>query len=102
LKVGKAPFYFPGIATSPAAYPTSMLLRLSVLTFLLTLRIVAQQGDDKGVRMDPVVPKKLIPPSPVLPVEEALKSFQLAPGFVIEAVAAEPLVEKPVCLDVGL
>lgn len=49
--------------------------------------------------MDPVVPEKEIPPSPVLSVEEALKAFKIAPGFVIEPVAAEPLVEKPVCLD---
>ncbi len=49
--------------------------------------------------MDPVVPEKEIPPSPVLPVAEALKSFKIAPGFTIEPVAAEPLVEKPVCLD---
>ena len=49
--------------------------------------------------MDPVVPEEIIPPSSVLSVGEALKSFQLAPGFVIEPVVAEPLVDKPVCLD---
>ncbi len=49
--------------------------------------------------MKPVVPEKLISPSPVLTVDQALKSFRLEPGFVIEAVVAEPLVEKPVCLD---
>ena len=49
--------------------------------------------------MDPVVPEKDVPPSPVLPVEQALKSFQIAPGFVIEPVAVEPMVEEPVCLD---
>ena len=49
--------------------------------------------------MDPVVPENLIPPSPVLRVDQALKTFKLAPGFVIEAVAFEPLVEEPVCLD---
>lgn len=49
--------------------------------------------------MDPVVPEKDVPPAPVLTVEEALKSFKIASGFVIEPVATEPLVEKPVCLD---
>lgn len=49
--------------------------------------------------MAAVVPENLIPPSPVLSPAEALESFQLAPGFIIEAVATEPLVEKPVCLD---
>lgn len=48
--------------------------------------------------MQPVVPEELIPPAPVLSVEEALKSFTIADGFIIEPVAAEPLVEKPVAL----
>jgi mono/diheme cytochrome c family protein/glucose/arabinose dehydrogenase len=64
------------------------------------LPLAAQQGDRKEHgNMAPVVPEDEIPPSPVLPVKDALKSFQLAPGFVIEPVATEPLVEKPVCLD---
>ena len=49
--------------------------------------------------MNPVVPEDVIPPSPVLSVEEALKTFTLADGYVIEPVAAEPLVEKPVALS---
>jgi len=65
---------------------------------LLTLPLPAQDQNDVS-RMKPVVPEDQIPPSPVLSVAEALKSFKLAPGFVIEPVAAEPLVEKPVCLD---
>ncbi len=76
-----------------------MILRFSFLTIFLTLSAFAQHGDEKGARMDPVVPENLIPPSPILSVEEALKTFKLAPGFVIEAVVAEPLVENPVCLD---
>ncbi|MEZ6153650.1 MAG: c-type cytochrome [Pirellulaceae bacterium] len=40
-----------------------------------------------------------IPPSPALPPEEALKSFQVAPGFRIECVAAEPLVVDPVMFE---
>lgn len=36
-----------------------------------------------------------IPPAPALSPEEALKSFKLPPGFRIELVAAEPLVEDP-------
>ena len=48
--------------------------------------------------MSPVVPEELIPPAPVLSVEDALKAFTIADGFVIEPVAIEPLVEKPVAL----
>ncbi len=40
-----------------------------------------------------------IPPSPALPPEKALKSFQLAPGFRVECVAAEPLVVDPVMFE---
>ncbi|QJE96935.1 DUF7133 domain-containing protein [Luteolibacter luteus] len=48
---------------------------------------------------DPVVPVDLIPPAPALSPAEALKTFKVASGFVIEPVATEPLVEKPVALD---
>ncbi|MES2438680.1 MAG: PVC-type heme-binding CxxCH protein [Verrucomicrobiota bacterium] len=76
-----------------------MFFRIAGSFLLMSLLAAAQQGDDKGARMDPVVPEKLIPPSPVLTVGEALKSFRLAAGFVIEPVVAEPLVDSPVCLD---
>lgn len=36
------------------------------------------------------------PPAPVLSVDDALASFRIAPGFRIEAVATEPLVEDPI------
>lgn len=38
------------------------------------------------------------PPAPVLSPAEALGSFSLAPGFSIEPVATEPLVEDPVAI----
>jgi glucose/arabinose dehydrogenase/mono/diheme cytochrome c family protein len=37
-------------------------------------------------------------PAPVLSPQEALKAFRIAPGFEIELVAAEPLVEDPVAM----
>jgi glucose/arabinose dehydrogenase/mono/diheme cytochrome c family protein len=37
-------------------------------------------------------------PAPVLSPEEALEAFRIAPGFEIELVAAEPLVEDPVAM----
>jgi mono/diheme cytochrome c family protein len=39
-----------------------------------------------------------IPPAPVLSPQEELKTFKLPPGFHIELVAAEPMVEEPVAL----
>lgn len=71
-----------------------------VAALLGTLPLAAQNGDKKDHdNMAPVVPEKDVPPSPVLSVDEALKKFKIAPGFVIEPVVTEPLVEKPVCVD---
>ncbi|MBK1834535.1 DUF7133 domain-containing protein [Roseibacillus ishigakijimensis] len=71
----------------------------SALSLLLALSLLAQQGNrDDHENMDPVVPEELIPPAPVLTLEQALKTFRVADGYVIEPVAAEPLVEKPVAL----
>jgi len=39
-----------------------------------------------------------VPPAPILSPEEAIESFRLPPGFRIETVAAEPLVEDPVTI----
>ncbi len=73
------------------------------LPFLLVLcalgsTLLAQRGDRKGHKMDSFVPEDAIPPAPFLSVGEALKTFKIAPGFVIEPVAAEPLVDLPVTL----
>ncbi len=72
-----------------------MVLRSAIFQLLLVVSAFAKPD----AQMRPVVPENRIPPSPFLSVGEALKTFRLAPGFIIEAVAAEPLVEKPVCLD---
>ena len=77
-----------------------MTTRFFALFLILTNCVHAQNGNRKDFdKMKPVVPVELIPAAPVLSPAEAQKTFQLAPGFVIEAFAAEPLVEKPVALD---
>lgn len=40
-----------------------------------------------------------LPPPPVLSPEEALKSFKVEPGFRVELVAAEPLVDTPIAMS---
>ncbi len=66
---------------------------------LISASALAQQGNRKGHdKMDDVVPADLIPPAPVLSVDQALKTFTIEKGFIIEPVAAEPLIEKPVAL----
>jgi len=74
--------------------------RTAFLTLLLPSLALAQNGDKKEHgNMSPVVPASEIPASPVLSATDAIKAFKLAPGFVIEPFAAEPLVDKPVALD---
>lgn len=61
--------------------------------------LLAQNGDNKKHKsMEDVVPPEMIPAAPVLGVEDALKSFSVQEGFVIEAVAVEPFVDKPVAI----
>lgn len=57
---------------------------------------MAQLGDKPGEAQKPLVPPELIPPSPALTPEEEAKTFQVAPGFKVELVAADPLVGDPV------
>jgi len=75
------------------------LISLLSLVALPANYAFAQNGNRAGHHsMEPVVPEEIIPPAPILSVEESLASFTLAEGFAIEAVATEPLVEKPVSL----
>ncbi|MGC6426711.1 MAG: DUF7133 domain-containing protein [Akkermansiaceae bacterium] len=79
-----------------------MKLRIAatVTLFLSVSFLAAQNGDNKKHKsMDDIVPKDIIPPAPVLDVKDALKSFTVAEGFEIEAVAAEPFIDKPVAVN---
>lgn len=70
--------------------------RYLAASLLLCLSAVAQNGDKGGEEQkQPTFP---IPPSPFLKAEESLKAFKVAPGFHVELVASEPLVEDPVNL----
>jgi len=61
--------------------------------------LCAQIGDKAGEPQVPIVPANLIPPSPPLSAEEALRSFKVAPGYRIELVAEAPLVRHPTVLQ---
>ncbi len=39
------------------------------------------------------------PPPPVLTPQEAMKRFKIAPGFKVELVASEPMIEAPIALS---
>lgn len=71
---------------------------LALLCALLTVPVLAQNGDRPNEEQPDLPGDLAIPPAPALGIEDALKTFQLPPGFVIEAVASEPLVQDPVCM----
>ena len=64
-------------------------------------RVAAQMGDQRDSLVQKPPPPEWNIPAPVLTPDQALKSFRLQPGFRIELVASEPLVEEPVALDLG-
>lgn len=57
------------------------------------------KGDREGHDMTAPLASQDIPPAPLLSVEQALSSMQIQPGFVLENVAAEPLVASPIDID---
>ena len=56
----------------------------SLAALCLAAAACAQVGDKAGEPQVPIVPANLIPPSPPLTAEEALRSFKVAPGYRIE------------------
>lgn len=62
--------------------------------------LIAQNGDRSEIDLSSPPPEWDIPPAPVLKPEEALESFTLQPGFRIEIVASEPLIQDPVAIDI--
>lgn len=74
-------------------------LRGSILSLLLAASAFAQNGDNEGEVQQMLFPEHLIPDAPVLSPEEALKSFHLQPGFRIEIVADDSLLNTPVAME---
>jgi len=74
-------------------------LVLVALVAALTAPVSAQAGDHTGEDQPPLPDDLEVPPAPALDWEAELATFQLPPGFRIELVAAEPLVEDPVSAE---
>ena len=91
------------MANGPQAEFRMMSSKLSALlatVFVFTAATAcAQRGDKKGEQQVARVPKEKIPPSPPLSPEDALRQFKLQPGFQIDLVAAEPMVDTPVVIQ---
>lgn len=75
---------------------TRFLLPFCLLTVVPAF---AQQGNRADIDLSSPPPTWEIPPAPVLTAEEALETFTLQPGFRIELVASEPLIQDPVAMD---
>ncbi len=77
-----------------------MLTRLSWFVLLLTAAVAGVGPQSSPVnRPWPPGVQKVSLQSPPLPAEEALKTFYLPPGYRVELVASEPLVQEPVAMD---
>ncbi len=75
-----------------------MLIRALLISFLMTAPLLAQAGD-RGQTDQPEVWKKMtVPPGDPVPADKALSTFRIAPGFRLELVAHEPMVQTPVAM----
>ncbi len=68
------------------------------LMFLGRLSAAPQGGDNNWEQQNPLPDHWNPPPSPVLTAAESMATFQCVPGFRVELVASEPLVEDPVAM----
>jgi glucose/arabinose dehydrogenase/mono/diheme cytochrome c family protein len=87
----------------PSLSPSPGIFRglLTLLGAFASASAFAQSGDRVGEVQSPLPAHLKSPPSPALPVREALGTFKLPPGFRIQVVAAEPLVFDPVAMSIG-
>src|SRR5688572_5312573 len=74
-------------------------MKLFLLALFVAVPLFAQKGDKAGEVQAPPPASWQIPPAPPLSIEEALKTFKIQPGFRIEVVASEPLIEAPVEME---
>lgn len=72
-------------------------MRTALFACCLLLALSCQASQDGSEK--PFYKTLKTPPAPVLNPEQAQATFVLAPGYRIELVAAEPLIEDPVAAD---
>jgi glucose/arabinose dehydrogenase len=79
--------------------PANVMKSIWSYVFFAAMPVLAQQGDKAGEVQAPPPATMQIPAAPPLSVEEALRTFTLQPGFQIEAVASDPMIETPVEIE---
>ena len=69
---------------------------LILFSLAFTVTLTAQRGDRGDLDRSGPPSTWQIPAAPVLSAEESMQRFELPPGFRVEVVAEEPLVQDPV------
>src|SRR5258706_2395686 len=71
---------------------------VGLTVFVAAAGLLAGAPGGELAQQQPKYHIKEIPPAPVRTAEEELKTFKLPPGFRIELVASDPMVEEPIAL----
>src|SRR5262245_24758843 len=76
---------------------TAGVARIAVL--LLVLVVVSAAAAQRGNFPLPPGVQRVGDQSPVLTPEQAMRTFSMPPGYRLELVASEPMVQDPVVID---
>ena len=78
-----------------------VVFRVCACCLLLAVSFAAQAPPPRSPGNQPWPPgvQKVSADSPALAAEDALKTFYMPPGYHVELVASEPLIQEPVALD---
>ena len=80
---------------------TTFMLTLRLILCLAAVAVTSAYGSQSSPANRPWPPgvQKVSNESPPLSPEDALKTFYMPPGYRLELVASEPLVQEPVAID---
>src|SRR5882672_145672 len=87
-----------GYSASAMARFASRLLTIGALLAALPIALTSRQRSPVNRPWPPGL-QRVSSDSPALSPEDALKSFYMPPGYRVELVASEPLIQEPVALD---
>lgn len=79
-------------------HKVSTLAAAVAVVSLSAVRLLAGNAGGELSKQQPKWHLSYVPPAPVLTPEEEIKTFNLPPGFHMELVASEPMVEEPIAL----